>query len=419
MKLISLFLLIIQFAYAQTHILEITGIGDEEWAKSEAKLLTLKKILNLKGVNAEEFLSQMENRFNQRFQNYKERKLKSNYGANYQVDLNDEQKQSLDENFEREKEGLHRKFTAIDGLFEAKVKQKLLSSPKEDKWEIEVTEIPEAVDQWQKRVAKSSHKAVFLLIPHMSLSGLEWMDLKLKNEESFLSGLWPAWKKWSKESENNLELNFCDERCEDQWLSEKASDSEEINSYFGQEDEVHIVADLRLELRKIKVLPNSEVEYEISGTYSLHDYASGALLEAMNLGPEIKRVTSTEDHQVINSQLANYFYRMAASGFVRLKSFQDFRPYNQVQQLVIEGHKNFLEVLAVENEIRLQLGTFSPRLELFALTKSTIEFKVLYRGEEKNFKELITGLKQLKSSYRPQYVWDTSTKELRLKLVHE
>lgn len=419
MKLIALFLLIIQFAYAQTHTLEIAGIGDEEWAKSEAKLLTLKKILNLKGVNAEEFLSQMENRFNQRFQNYKERKLKSNYGANYQVGLTDEQKQSLDKNFEREKLGLHRQYMAIDELFEAKVKQKLLSSPKEDKWEIEVSEIPGSVDQWQKRVTNTSNKTVFLLIPHMSLSGLEWMDLKLKNEESFLSGLWPAWKKWSEESENNLQLNLCDERCEEQWLSEKASDRGEINSYFGQEDEVQLVVDLRLELRKIKMLPNAEVEYEISGTYSLHDYASGALLEAMNLGPEIKRIASNEDHQAINSQLANYFYRMAASGLVRLKSFQDFRPYNQVQQLVIEGHKNFLEILAVENEIRLQLGTFSPRLELFALTKSTIEFKVLYRGEEKSFKELITGLKQLKSSYRPQYVWDTSTKELRLKLVHE
>lgn len=93
--------------------------------------------------------------------------------------------------------------------------------------------------------------------------------------------------------------------------------------------------------------------------YSLHDYASRSLLEAMNLGPETKRLLFTSELQTINSQLANYFYRLAVPALSRLKGFNDFKPYNQALQLVIEGQKNLLEVKALRINLSYQLGRFT------------------------------------------------------------
>lgn len=415
MRLVLIFLCFSFNLFAQVHQVEVTDPASEMMAIQEAEKIVLKQLLTQKGLEAEDYLKKLTTRFFTRYENYKEKRLRQTYGANYQTTLTPEQKETVEKKFDSETAGYYKRFLSLDSVFKSKLKEKL----PENKWTIEVSQIPSGFELWFKRFEAANNQVKFLLIPHIDLQGLEWSDLKLSGERPFVDALWAAWEKWSLEESAGINLSLCVDQCERQWMSDKSADSNDLGVYFGQEDEVLLVADLRLELKKIKTLPNGEVEFKLEGSYSLHDYASRSLMEAMNLGPQTKRIQWSTEAQTINSQLANHFYRLGVPALARLRSFHDFKPYNQSLQLVIDGQKNLLEIRDLEQQLKLITGAFSPRWELFALTRTTVEYRVLYRGEEKSFKELITSPSQLKSSYNAQCVWDTSSKEVRLKLVHE
>lgn len=402
-------------AFGQVHLVDVSGPTQEAVAINDAEKIVLKKLLTQKGVNAEEYLKKVTEKFFNRYESYKERRLRQSYGENYQSSMTPEQKDTIEKRFDRETADYYKRYLGIEAVFNSAVKEKL----PENKWQIEVSQVPSAFESWYARFEATKSQVKFLLIPHIDLINLEWSDLKLSGERPFVAALWTAWEKWALEESGGVDITLCVDQCERQWMSDKSVESEELGVYFGQEDEVQLVVDIRLEIKKTRTLPNGEVEFQIFGAYSLHDYASRSLLEAMNLGPEIKRILFTSEAQTINSQFANYFYRLAVPALSRLKGFNDFKPYNQALQLVIEGQKNLLEVKALENQLKLSTGPFSPRWELYWLTRDMVSFRVLYRGEEKSFKELITSLQQLKSSYNAQCVWDNSSKDLRLKLVHE
>ena len=407
-----LFLLLISLPlFAQAEQIEVMA-DSEIQATHEAQILILKKMLAAKQLNADEYMGQVETRFNAKFESYKIRKLGT-------ASLTPEQKKISEDRFERERAAFYKRYLNLDTLLKPTLKNKIVVSISETKWVVEVSEVPGSLDLWLKRFESTETKIKFLIIPHLELVDLDWEAMKLSGEKPFLGALWSAWDKWKNTEAADLNIEWCDEVCERQWLQEKTSGSEGLSTYFGQDDEVQLVVDLKLQLKKLRTLVNGEVEYQISGAYSLHDYSSRSLLEAMGLGPELKRVNQSGDVQGSNSALANFFYRLAIPAFSRLKTWKEFKPYNQALQLVIEGPKNYFETEEIENELKLLTNGYSPRWELFALTKTTAEFRILYRGEEKSFKELITGLKELKSSYNAQYVWDTSSRDLRLKLVHE
>ncbi|GEM_PF-3717673 len=415
MKLVLVCLFFSFGVLAQVHNVEVSGSTTESHAISEAEKTVLKQLLAAKGVNGDEYLKKLTQKFFDRFESYKERRLRQSYGATYQSTLTPEQKENLDKTFDKETADYYKRYLGLEALFTTQVKKKLEG----DKWQVEVTENPSAFNSWYGRFESIKGNVKFLVIPHVELIGIDWDELKVSSSKPFISALWGAWDKWSKDESSGVDLTLCTDQCEKQWMSDKSADHNDLGVYFGQEDEVQLVAELRLELKKIRSLPNGESEFQFSGSYSLHDYGSRALLEAMNLGPETKRVSFNQEAQAINSQLANYFYRLGVPAFSRLKGFNNFRPFNQALQLVIEGQRNLLEIKDLEQQLKLSTASFSPRWELFALTRDTVQYKVLYRGEEKSFKELITSTSQLKSSYNAQCVWDTSSKEIKLKLVHE
>lgn len=416
MRLIALSLLFFAFhVFSQVHQVEVTGPASESIAISDAEKIVLKQLLTTKGVNGEEYLKKLTEKFFSRYDNFKERRLRQTYGQNYQSSMTPEQKETLEARFDRETADYYKRFLGLDLLFNSLIKEKL----PENKWKVDVTQKAGAFESWFNRFESAQAKVKFLIIPHIELINMDWTELHVSGERPFLMALWTAWEKWAQDESPSTQISLCLDQCKRQWIDDKSTENNELGVYFGQEDEILLVVDLRLELRKLRTLPNGEVELQHNGTYSLHDYSSRSLLEAMNLGPETRRVNFKQEPQIVNSTLANHFFRLSLPAFTRLKSFNDFRPYNQVLQLVIEGQKNLLEVKDLEQQLKLITGTFSPRWELYSLTRNTVSFRILYRGEEKSFKELITNLQQLKSSYNAQCVWDTNSKDLKLQLIHE
>ncbi len=415
MRFILLSLLFTCNLWAQVHQVEVTGPSSESIALNDAEKIVLKKLISAKGVDGEEYLKKLTERFFQRYDNFKNRRLQQSYGSNFQSSMTPEQKSTIDSRFDRDTADYYKRYLGLDLVFESKVVEKF----PENKWKITVIQKSGAFDNWYNRFESSNTKVKFLIIPHIELVNFDWSELQLSGERPFVTALWTAWQKWTQDEMSSVNLSLCLDQCQRQWSSDKSADGNELGVYFGQEDEVLLVVELRLELKKLRTLPNGEIEFQQSGSYSLHDYSSRSLLEAMNLGPEFKRIQFNKDPQITNSTFANHLYRMSLPSFTRLKSFNDFRPYNQVLQLVIEGQKNLLEIKDLESQLKLTTNSFSPRWELYSLSRNTVSFKILYRGEEKSFKELITNLQQLKSSYNAQYVWDSNSKDLKLKLIHE
>lgn len=252
------------------------------------------------------------------------------------------------------------------------------------------------------------------LLVEVNTIGFSWQDLGLEKEVSFTGPLLEAWKKWLLENRGeNLEAEICQGPClsyEAQWegLSE-----EELKaappSYTGKW--LRVVYNLRRTSVK-----GGESSFEWEGRVVLQDVQTKRTIVSSEIREEKKSFRNV-DQKTLNSQLASYLYRSAHKVFPLVLKDKEAVAPKKSSLIIVQGQKNASEVFELMEALKAKGSQLSLEVSLEGLKKDEARLRLYYLGEEKAFSDLLSQLKELKSSYNFEKSSDAATSQYVLKLA--
>jgi hypothetical protein len=250
----------------------------------------------------------------------------------------------------------------------------------------------------------------------ISLMNFTWNDVGLSKEASFIAPLEGAWKKWLVENlpSNVVDAEICLEACAvafEKW-------QEQTPRQLATSQDPTLAAGVWLRV-DIDLWKEGPTHYRWQGRAVLLDMKTKHQLGSFDLGREERRYPEVEQIK-INSALASQIYRSPLSAFLHLtKTLGKTPPLDKVAQLRIKGHKTLSDVLDLLKLLQTrgsQLG-LSVSLDNFESNGATL--LCLFRGEEKSFNDLLSQLKELKSSHRYTLVNQSTAPDYVLQFVVE
>ncbi|HXH32430.1 MAG TPA: hypothetical protein VNJ01_16645 [Bacteriovoracaceae bacterium] len=244
------------------------------------------------------------------------------------------------------------------------------------------------------------------LISDMTLWGLEWGELGLSDKSNFLAPLEEVWLKWLNENlpPSVTEAVLCKAQCLEYykgWLerpeTELPLDSDEYASglWLG----------LSFDLRKLSHLAaTNDWKFEWDGRLVLMDVKTKRSIGNAVISKETEDWKGLGQKQ-LNSALASRLYRSAVGqlGSVVRKD-RPLPKHDHVNSLTIKGNKTILELFVLMEKLHKEGQNISLRSQLDAFTKKEASLICFYQGEEKMFTDLLSQLKELKSSVRYKLV---------------
>lgn len=244
-----------------------------------------------------------------------------------------------------------------------------------------------------------------------------WKDLGLENDRSFSMALDNSWLKWFNE---NLPATvgtvvLCDATCMDFYRSwfETHFDQLQIPEDFKNS----LILKTNMLLRRAGSV--GEVKFEWEGRTVLQDVNTKKILAASTLAPE-SRTFRDLDQKTMNSGLASSMYRSAIPFFMQYRQqLEGKKGFNRVSRLVIRGHHRLGDVLELMEMLKVRGNSLGLDLHLGSFTKDEAQLICYLRGEEKSFTDLLSSIKELKSSHSYTLVNEFTGVHHVIKLVAE
>lgn len=256
-----------------------------------------------------------------------------------------------------------------------------------------------------------------ILISEVEPYLFSWKDIGVENDRSFSMALDNSWLKWFNE---NLPATvesvvLCDSGCMDfyrRWFE----------THFDQltiPDEYKNALILKTNMLIRKNGSVGEVKFEWEGRSVLQDVNTKKVMAASTLSPE-SRTFRDLDQKAINSGLASSMYRTAIPFFMEYrKQLESKKGFNRVSRLVIRGHQRLGDVLELIEVLKVRGNSLGLELHLGSFTKDEAQLICYLRGEEKSFTDLLSSIKELKSSHSYTLVNEFTGVHHVIKLVAE
>lgn len=257
------------------------------------------------------------------------------------------------------------------------------------------------------------------LTSEVNLLGFEWKDIGLERETQFTSPLLKSWEKWLKEHlpKNLADAKICDAACliyHSQW-EEKLP--EEISAIQDPAYQNSLWLKISLYLRRT-VLNNIQ-SYQWEGRVHLLDGNTKRNIANVTLPKEMKEWLNTVQKDV-NSGLVTRVYKTPLGAFPGLvQKIETSMPLNRAIRLVITGHKHMGDVTKLVELLQTRGSSLGLQAELGQFASKEAVMKVYYRGEEKSFTDLLSQVKELKSSYNYSLVNEVTPSGHVIKMVKE
>lgn len=378
------------------------------------------------GYNYDSLIKKLDEKFLAYFEQYKDRKLAEKFGKQYSTQLTGQQKEEFLKGLEDQREIEYLKFSRfleiLDG-YTVKNIQVAADNPK--LWtgivdlKLNSTRLKNLVARIESDTQKQYSKILF--ITEMNLVGLTWTDLGLEKSTSFTDPLADVWDKWMNANlPNNVEESYiCREDCLTSFVKwqEMPQDegliisSELINSLWLK-TEIH--------LRKISFKETlNEWTLEWSGSVVLLDANTKRVLLTYSL-PASRKTWRGLNQKELNSQLAGLIYRSALPFYQNfVQKLPDIPQLNRLGRLVIKGHRNLGDVLSLMNLLRETGKSIELELQLDLFNLNEAELLYFHQGEEKTFSDLLSRLKELKSSNNYNLVNEFNGVHHVIKLITE
>lgn len=238
-----------------------------------------------------------------------------------------------------------------------------------------------------------------LLIGDVNLMGFDWKDLGLERESQFTAPLLRSWEKWLTENLPKTigEAKVCEADCKSyhaQWEEKTPESAVTLSDPYYQD-----VLWLKINLTLRRTLEGSVQTYAWEGRVLLLDGNTKKAIANLALPRESKEWLNTPQGE-INSALVTRVYRTPLGVFPAVvESSEKALPLNRVIRLVITGQKNMADVLKLVELLQSRGSSLGLKVEMSEFGSGEAVMRGYYRGEEKSFTDLLSHVKELKSSY--------------------
>jgi predicted CopG family antitoxin len=245
----------------------------------------------------------------------------------------------------------------------------------------------------------------FFLFTEITPLKFEWQELAVTDQSSFTQALEASWSQWfgNQKLPDNFEFSLCLETCHET--------QEETNSgkYF-----------IKVSLNVTKtgyVSSTREWRFEWDGRVVLQD-ASKNTLDTYDV-PKESRTWWGLDQKALNSNLASALYRAPLEAFHKINK-RDFSvfPGRQIQ-LSIQGQKSVSDVFSLIELLKKEGQALGLKAELETFNSKEAKVSCTYQGEEKSFSDLLSRLKELKSSHNYRLATEGTPLAPVVKLISE
>lgn len=370
------------------------------------------------GYDYEDFKKKLDEKFEKSFSDFKEQRLKERFGTGKDA-LTEEQKKEFFTEIEAQRVVEYQKFSRILDT----VQSYNMQAGEGGKTVVDLKMDRLKLNRLFKKIISDEKKAYsrIWIIPEINLSSLAWADLGLEKEQKFLRPLAESWQKWVSENlpESVEDVGVCESQCHQYFEEWEQKTVDQLQTGVDNDYKHGVWAKVSLNLKRTQYNPSlNESAFEWEGKLLILDVDTKRTIVSYSLPMESKEWRNL-DQKALNSALASRIYRTPLPFFKQVDSVLKSAQPNRVIRLVIKGHKNISDVLALIELMKSRGSSLGLDAKLDKIRSSEAEVLCFFQGEEKSFTDLLSKLKELKSSTSYQLVNEFTGVQHVLKLVHE
>ncbi len=371
--------------------------------------LTLKKVI--------------DERFSSHWTKIKERHLREKYGRDFQ--LTEEVKNNFFQGLDSRKEEEIIKYLKLSSLVDG-LKFKSHELGADGVWTSEVAFKfnQEKLNLFLKRFLSKEewiYDSLFI-IGEIDLINLEWKDLGLEKAEDFVAPLRASWVDLVQQiaSVSVKDVEGCRDHCLEgfrNWIKASLVDgSLDADSYFRQGLLLKISYSIKKTGFRVFL---GEIDLEWEGKFVLVDGESKKVLFSASI-PRFQKSFRPMSQKELNSIIAGHMYKNSKDFFRGLEGIlKQSKRFSRLTSLTLTGYSHLGDVLSFMQKLRQEGDKISidPQIDLFSQKEAKI--LAFYKGEEKSFTDLLSRLKELKSSQSYKLIIEPSGSGFSLKFVAE
>ena len=378
------------------------------------------------GIDSAILKTKLEEKFSKYFEAHKLRKIAEKFGKNYAATLSEEDKKNFLAGLDKERNLEFVQYAKLDQLLDNYAFKQIANDPAApESWKSTIVlnlNRPKVL-RFYTRMTSTNDKqySKLQILSEINLIGMSWTDLGLEAESTFSDPLLRSWLKWySANLPDNVEdVSVCTGSCLQEFSLWQQLPQEE-----GMSVSENILNGLWLKisfnLRKVSFISSiNEWQFEWDGSVVLLDVNTKKIVSSYTMLPETKTFRNLEQ-KALNSALASSMYRSPLDPLSKItKKIQETPRLNRLSRLSIQGHKHLADVLSLIELLKKEGGNLNLELQIDLFTQKEAQLLCFYQGEEKSFTDLLSRVKELKSSHSYSLVNEFTGIHHVLKLIAE
>jgi hypothetical protein len=386
-----------------------------------ATLEAIKQYSTELGIDYKLLNEKLIDKFNVYYEAHKKRKLAEKFGKN--TELTEEQKNTFLAGLEAHKEVEFVQYAKLSNLVDTFAFKEIQKEAEDWKAVVVLNLNRPKVERYYSRLINPDTKTYskIFILPEINLIGMNWADLGVDKSTTFTNVLMNSWNKWltSNLPTNVEEIIECEGSCLLEYARWQQIPQEE-GMQVSEEALNALWLRVAFNLRKVSFAQDiNEWQFEWDGSVVLIDSNTKKIISSYTMLPETKTWRGF-DQKTLNSVLASSLYRSPIDSLNKItKKVQETPRLNRLNRLVIQGHKHLGDVLILMDLLRKEGSKLSFEVQIDVFNQKEAQLLCFYQGEEKSFTDLLSQVKELKSSQSYRLVNEFTGIHHVLKLVAE
>lgn len=239
-------------------------------------------------------------------------------------------------------------------------------------------------------------KTLAWVMMEMNWNDLNWADLGLEQESSFTGPILSSWQKYLAENAPGKGIAECLDDCRS-FMSAWQDGPSALLTEPGLPEPYRngFLIKLSIDLTREKY----SGKFRWSGRALFLDLNSKEIILSSEISPEEKS-WSIQDQKKLNSLLATRIYQSALGPLkVMASKIEENLAYTKASRLVIRGSGQLAHTEDLLKLIKSEGSKLGIVVRWDFVQQGEARFLCFYRGEEKSFSDLLSQLKELKSSH--------------------
>jgi D-ribose pyranose/furanose isomerase RbsD len=239
-------------------------------------------------------------------------------------------------------------------------------------------------------------KPIAWVMIEMNWNDFNWRDLGLDQENSFQGPILESWQKYISENAPGKQVSGCLQDCQN-FISNWQDKDPALLSDAGLPEPYRngFLIKVSIDLSREKF----SGKFRWSGRVLFLDLNSKEILLSSEISPEEKS-WSVQDQKKLNSLLATRIYQSGQGPLkVMANKIEENLAYTKAARLVIRGSGQLSHTEDLLKLIKSEGKKLGVVVRWDYVQRGEARFLCFYRGEEKSFSDLLSQLKELKSSH--------------------